>query len=59
MALQTMAAARQSLSSDYMVTTTDTNATIPLQQRNGVSGAVHEEMLQAGQIRRWSELDKL
>jgi hypothetical protein len=36
MALQTTAVARQWLSSDHVVTPTDMDATIALQQKNGV-----------------------
>jgi hypothetical protein len=45
MALQTTAVARQLLSNDHMVTPTETNATIALQQRNGVFYAVRDEVL--------------
>jgi hypothetical protein len=45
MALKTTAVARQRLNSDHVVTPTDTNATIALQQGNGVFYAVHAEML--------------
>jgi hypothetical protein len=45
MDLQTMAVARKWLSSDHVVTPTDTNITIALQQRNRVLYAVHAEML--------------
>jgi hypothetical protein len=45
MALQTMAVARQWLNRDHFVTPTDTNATVALQQRNGVFYAVCAEML--------------
>jgi hypothetical protein len=50
MALQTMAVARKWLSSDHMVTPADTNATIALQQRNGVFYAVRAEMNKQGQL---------
>jgi hypothetical protein len=42
--------ARQWLSSDHVVTPTDMNATIALQQRNGVFYAVHVEILKAGLV---------
>jgi hypothetical protein len=45
MALQTMAVARQWLSSDHVITLTDINATIALQQRKDVFYAVRAEML--------------
>jgi hypothetical protein len=45
MALKIMAVARQWLSSDQVGTSTDMNATIALQQRNGVLCAVCAEML--------------
>jgi hypothetical protein len=45
MALQTTAVARQWLSSDHVVTPTDRNTTIALQQRNGVFYLVQAEML--------------
>jgi hypothetical protein len=45
MALQTTAIAMQWLSSDHVVTPTDTNATIALQQRNGVFNEIRAEML--------------
>jgi hypothetical protein len=42
MALKTTAAARQLLRSDHVVTSTDTNTAIALQQRNGVFYAAGE-----------------
>jgi thermostable 8-oxoguanine DNA glycosylase len=50
MALPTTAIVRQWLSSDHVVTPTDTNATIALQQRNCVFYALRAEMLQVGRI---------
>jgi hypothetical protein len=50
MALQTAAIARQWVSSNHVGTETDTNATIALQQRNGILYAVRAEMLYAGQV---------
>jgi hypothetical protein len=49
MALQTAAFARQLLSSYHVGTLTDTNATIALQQSNGVLYAARAEMLYAEQ----------
>jgi hypothetical protein len=62
MALQTMAVARQWLSSVHVGISIDTNGTIAQQQRNGVFCAVCAEMLKAGQlseesadrVRQWS-----
>jgi hypothetical protein len=45
MALQTTAIPRKWLSSDHMVTPTDTDAIIALQQRNGVFCVVRAKML--------------
>jgi hypothetical protein len=45
MTVQTTAVARHRFSSNYVVTPTDTNATVTLQQRNCVVYAVRAEML--------------
>jgi hypothetical protein len=45
MALEKTAVARQRLSSDHVVTPTDTNPTIALQQRNTAFNAALAEML--------------
>jgi Trk K+ transport system NAD-binding subunit len=45
MALETTAVARQLLSSDHVVTATDTNAAVALQQKKDVFYAVRAEML--------------
>jgi hypothetical protein len=50
MALPTTAIPRQWFSSDHVVTPTDTNATVALQQRSCVFYALRAEMLQAGPI---------
>jgi hypothetical protein len=45
MTLQTMTIARQWLSSDHVVTLIDMNATVALQQSNGIFYLVRAEML--------------
>jgi hypothetical protein len=50
MVLQTMAFGTQWLCSDHVITPTDTNAAIALQQRSGVFYAIRGEMLLAGPV---------
>jgi hypothetical protein len=50
MGLQTTAVARQWLSSNYVGTPTDRNATIAQQQRNGVFCAVRAEMFESNKL---------
>jgi hypothetical protein len=49
-ALQTTAVARKWLSSDHVVTPTDTNTTIALQQRNGVYYVALPRCYKRGQL---------
>jgi hypothetical protein len=56
MDLKTTAVTRQWLSSDYVVTPTDMNTTIALQQRNSVFCAIRAEILQAGPVSCCSQL---